>query len=105
VHALLTSAGLKKSAAALAKEAKLQPKAFKREHDLLDVYNFYLTHNVKAMKKGKVPAASVVDAAKKVTSSSSSSEAEPKKTKAAKKEESDSDLSDSSEEEAKPKLK
>jgi len=33
VHALLTSAGLKKSAAALAKEAKLQPKAFKREHD------------------------------------------------------------------------
>ncbi|KAG6961297.1 hypothetical protein JG688_00009148 [Phytophthora aleatoria] len=109
VHALLTDAGLKKSAAALAKEAKLQPKAFKSEHDLLDVYNFYLTHN---MKKAKVPATSVVDAAKRPqkkkgessSSSDSSDSSEDKKASVKKVTSSSEEESDSSEEE-KPKAK
>ncbi|CAI5718557.1 unnamed protein product [Peronospora destructor] len=51
IYTLLMGVGLKKTAAVLTKEAKLQCKAFQSEDDLLDVYQFYLTHNMKKPKR------------------------------------------------------
>ncbi|CAH0514531.1 unnamed protein product [Peronospora belbahrii] len=88
IHALLTSTGLKKTASALVKEAKLQPKVFQNEHDLLDVYQFYLTHKIKKAKVSTNLELDVVEKPSKKrskisssSSSSSSSDSEKEKTK------------------------
>ncbi|GLE10748.1 hypothetical protein PINS_up022988, partial [Pythium insidiosum] len=63
VHAFLVRAGLKKSAKALADEAKLAPKSFRGDDDLVAMYKQFVATKKPAVKakKEEIPAASVVD--------------------------------------------